>query len=392
MVPGFRAGGVASGIKKDGARDLALIFCPGGASAAGLFTTNQVRAAPVLIARQAVRRGRAAAILANSGCANAYTGGPGMADARALLRRAARILDRRPDEILPASTGVIGERLPVPAIQRALPALVEKLSARGWRAAADAIRTTDTRPKLAWRRGRGALGAVRVVGIAKGSGMVEPHMATILVFLATNARVGGPLLRRLLKEACDRTFNRLSIDGCTSTNDMSLILASGEGCPDPLRPGERRTRLFSAMLGEVCADLADQILEDGEGATKRVRIRVRGARSDREAARAAYAVGNSPLVKTAITGADPNWGRIVQALGASSARIDPGRLGIQIGEAAIVRRGAYGGAAAEQAARRVMRGAAFDIRIELGLGRGEAEIGTCDLTEAYVRINASYRS
>jgi glutamate N-acetyltransferase/amino-acid N-acetyltransferase len=375
MVPGFRAGGVASGIKKDGARDLALIFCPGGASAAGLFTTNQVRAAPVLLAREAVRRGRAAAILANSGCANAYTGRPGTADARAVVRRAARVLDLRPGEILPASTGVIGERLPVPAIHRALPALAEKLSTRGWRAAADAIRTTDTRPKLAWRRGREALGAIRVVGIAKGAGMVEPHMATLLVFLATNARVGAPLLRRLLREACDRTFNRLTIDGCTST-----------------RPGERSTRLFSAMLGEVCADLADQILEDGEGATKRVRIRVQGARSDREAARAAYAVGNSVLVKTAITGADPNWGRIVQALGASPAWIDPGRLAIRIGGAAIVRRGAYGGAAAETAARRAMRGAAFDIRIDLGLGKGEAEIGTCDLTEAYVRINASYRS
>jgi glutamate N-acetyltransferase/amino-acid N-acetyltransferase len=392
MVPGFRAGGVASGIKKDGAKDLALVFCPGGASAAGVFTANQVQAAPVLLARAAVRRGKAAAILANSGCANAYTGRAGAADAREVIRRAASVLGLRPDEILPASTGVIGERLPVSRIRRALPALAQKLSATGWRAAADAIRTTDTRPKLAWRRGRGEGRALRVAGIAKGAGMIEPHMATLLVFLATNARVGAPLLRRLLKGACDRTFNRLTIDGCTSTNDTALILASGEDCPAPLKAGERATRRFAAMLEEVCADLADQILADGEGATKRVRIRVRGARSDREAARAAYAVGNSLLVKTALTSADPNWGRIVQALGSSPARIDPGKLGIRIGGAPIVRRGAYGGAATEAAARGAMRSAAYEIWIDLGIGRGEAEIGTCDLSEAYVRINASYRS
>jgi glutamate N-acetyltransferase/amino-acid N-acetyltransferase len=391
-VPGFVAGGVATGSKKKGAKDLALIFCPAGAAAAGVLTTNKIPAPPVQIARAVFQRGSASAIVANSGCANAYTGRAGTADARVVMRRTAKLLGLHEREVIPASTGVIGQRLPVTAINRALPQLATGLSPRGWLAAADAIRTTDTRPKVSWQQCPAGGGRVQLVGIAKGAGMIEPHMATLLVFLATNARIRAPLLRRLLKNACDQSFNRLTIDGCMSTNDMATVLASGEGCPRALLPGERDTQRFAKLLIEVCRDLANQLAADGEGATKRVRIRVEGASSDRQAGTAAYALGNSLLVKTALHGEDPNWGRIVQALGASGVRLNAAKLGITIGKSPILSRGVYGGAAVEARARRTMQGASYEICVKLGVGRGRDEILTCDLSAEYVRINASYRS
>jgi glutamate N-acetyltransferase/amino-acid N-acetyltransferase len=391
-VPGFLAGGVASGIKKSGARDLALISCPRGATAAGVYTTNQVKSPAVLISRERVRRGGARAILANSGCANTYTGAGGMADARELAARAARALGAPESSVLVSSTGVIGARLPMPRIRAAIPRLVARLDARGWPDAAAAILTTDKRPKLAARSIGLPEGDIRILGIAKGSGMVEPRMATMLVFLATNAAVSAPLLRRLLRQSVESTFNAITIDGCMSTSDTVEILASGEGCRAPLSPGSRSARRFGSALGEVCAELARALVADGEGVGKVVRIRVRGARSTRDARLAAYAVANSMLVKTAFRGEDPNWGRIVQALGAGPARIAPDRLGIAFGKAVIVRRGRYTGAAAEEAARRVMRKPEFGITLDLGLGAGEAEVLTGDLSEAYVRINADYRS
>ena len=391
-MPGFLAGGVASGIKKGRARDLALIFCPGGATAAGVFTTNRVLAAPVVIARERLKAGRASAIIANSGCANASTGRGGLADARAITRRTARLLGVSDGDVLPASTGVIGERLPVASVEGALPGLISKLRPAGFGDAARAIMTTDTRPKLAWRRGRLSGGDVRLVGIAKGVGMIEPHMATLLVFLATNARISASALGRALKGACDETFNRLTIDGCMSTNDTAVILANGEGCSKTVGAGSTAYRRFSKMLREVCGDLAGQLAEDGEGATKRVVIRVSGARSDREARVAAYAVGNSLLVKTALFGEDPNWGRIIQALGASPVALKPDRISIRFGNVPLLRRGSYAGAPAEARARRVMRRPSYDITVDLGAGNGRGEILTCDLSDGYVRINASYRS
>ncbi|MFQ5456855.1 MAG: bifunctional glutamate N-acetyltransferase/amino-acid acetyltransferase ArgJ [Myxococcota bacterium] len=391
-VPGFLAGGVASGIKKGRAKDLALIFCPGGASAAGVFTTNKVVAAPVVIARRRLAGGKARAVLANAGCANACTGGPGARDARAITGQAAKLLGVRDSDVLPASTGVIGERIPVPAVARAMPGLVQELRPGGFGDAARAIMTTDTRPKLAWRRERVSGGDVRLLGIAKGVGMIEPHMATLLVFLATNARLGAPLLGRLLHRACDESFNRLTVDGCMSTNDTAIILASGEGCDKAVAAGSAAARRFSRMLGEVCGDLAEQLAGDGEGATKRVVVRVRGARSGREAQAAAYAAGNSLLVKTAIHGEDPNWGRIVQALGASPANLSPERISIRFGDVVLLRRGKYAGRASEARARRVMRRPRYEITVDLGVGRGRGEVLTCDLSAGYVRINASYRS
>jgi len=391
-VPGFLAGGLASGIKKRGAKDLALIFCPGGANVAGVFTTNRIQSPAVRISRERAAGGRARAILVNSGCANTYTGSAGAADARSIGRYAAGLLGVGEEEVLQASTGVIGSRLPLSLMRRGLPRLVDELSPAGFRRAAEAILTTDTRAKIASRQERLPGGRVRLLGIAKGAGMIEPHMATLLVFLATNARIGAPLLRRLLREACDASFNRLTIDGCMSTSDTAIIMASGEGCRETMRPGSTAARRFSRMLGEVCDDLAADLAADGEGATKRVTVALRGARSDADARTAAYAVANSLLVKTAIHGEDPNWGRIVQALGAAAVRLDPDAISISIGGAAILRRGRYAGRAVEARARRVMQGRAYTLLVDLGLGRGTAEVLTCDLSEAYVRINASYRS
>lgn len=391
-VPGFLVGGTSSGIKKSGAKDLALIFCPHGATAAGVFTSNQVKSPAVQLSRLRVARGRAHAILANSGCANTYTGEAGMGDAREITRQAAAALGVHEGGILPASTGVIGARLPLSKMSRAIPALVARLGGTGWTDAAQAIMTTDTRPKIAFRRARLPEGDLRVVGIAKGAGMIEPHMATLLVFLATNAFVDASLLRRVLRDACDGSFNRVTIDGCMSTSDTAVILASGTECRARLAPAGPSAKRFARMVEEICVDLAEAIVADGEGVTKRVWIRVRGARTDREARLAAYAVANSPLVKTAFRGEDPNWGRIVQALGASQARIRPERLGIRFGKAAVVKQGRWRGAAAEEAARRVMGADAYEIGLELGMGRATAAVLTGDLTEDYIRINASYRS
>jgi glutamate N-acetyltransferase/amino-acid N-acetyltransferase len=392
QVPGFLAGGVASGVKKNGAKDLALIFCPAGASAAGVFTTNQVKAPPVVLARARTRRGVARAIVAVSGCANAYTGARGLADARMITGRAAELLGIAERDVLPASTGVIGVRLPVAGIGRALPGLVSCLSPWGWHDAAEAIMTTDTRPKIGSRWARLPEGHVRIVGIAKGAGMIEPHMATLLVFLATNARVDASLLRAALREACDASFNRMTIDGAMSTNDTAILLASGVECRSAISSESPSARRFSGMLTELCMALAEGAVADGEGATKTVGIQVSGARSDKQARDAAYAVANSMLVKTALGAADPNWGRIVQALGASPAKLDPERLSLRIGDAAIVRRGCYTGEVQEEKARQIMRRPAYEIRVDLGVGRGKGEVLTCDLTEEYVRVNASYRS
>ncbi len=372
--------------------DLALIFCPHGATAAGVFTANQVKGPAVILSRVRLARGRAHAILANSGCANAYTGDAGMRDARAITRQAASALGVREGGILASSTGVIGARLPLGKMSRALPGLVARLSTTGWLDAAEAIRTTDTRPKLAFRKARLAEGDVRVLGIAKGAGMIEPHMATLLVFLATNADVEASFLRSVLRDACEGSFNRVTIDGCMSTSDTAVILASGTRCRNRLSPKGPSGKRFARMVADVCRELAEAIVGDGEGVTKRVAIRVRGARSDRDARLAAYAVANSLLVKTALRGEDPNWGRIVQALGASAARLRPDRIGIRFGKAAVLRAGRWLGAAAEDAARRVMRGDAYEIDIDLGAGRGGAEVLTGDLSEEYIRINASYRS
>lgn len=392
IVPGFRLAGVAAGIKKKaGALDLALLAADGPCTAAAVFTRNRVKAAPVVVAAERVRRGRAQALLVNAGCANACTGRPGLAAARATTAAAARRLGIAPELVLPASTGVIGALLPQDKVAAALPGLVAALSPEGLADFSRAILTTDVGPKVATATVRGAGGAVAVVGVAKGAGMICPDMATTLAFVLTDAIIGAPLLREVLREATDATFNSITVDGDTSTNDTIAVLASGRS-GRRITAGSADARRFGAALREVLGALARKIVADGEGATKVVQIVVRGAPSALAARTVARRIAGSPLVKTAFFGQDPNWGRLLAAAGATRVAFDPARVRIAVDDVAIVRAGLGLGAAAEERARAVMRGPEYRVEIDLGAGRAEAEVLTCDLGLEYVRINADYRS
>lgn len=389
-VPGFRAGGVRCGIKKRGL-DLALITSDFPASAAGVFTRSTVVGAPVTISRERVRRGRARAIVANSGCSNVAMGARGLADARAMAAAAARALGLAPAEVLVASTGVIGQPLPLERIERGVAKAATALTPAGLPAAARAIMTTDTVPKLASARLRIDGRPVTLAGIAKGAGMIEPDVATMLSFLLTDAAVTPALLRRLLRRAADASYNRVTIDGEGSTSDTVLLLANGRAGHAPLRdPASTGARRLAAALGEVAEELARAIARDGEGATRLVTVRIAGARSAAEAERAAKRVANSVLVKTALFGGDPNWGRILQTIGAGRVAIRLPRAEVRLGGVAVFRAGASTGAAARARAGRAMRAPEVDLAVDLGAGRHAATVWTCDLSYEYVRINAEY--
>ncbi len=396
-VPGFTAGAVAADIKGKGTGagsaqprlDLALIHCPGGASVAGVFTRNRMAAAPVLLCRERLAGGSARAVLVNSGCANCMTGKQGRRDAELLSRELAALLHAPAARVFPASTGVIGARLPVERMRAALPALAASLSPGGMEPLSRAIMTTDTRPKAAAAAVALSGGPVRLLGVAKGSGMIAPHMATMLSFVLTDAAVPAPALQRLLKAAVAGTFNAVTIDGDTSTNDTLLLLASGAG---PALRGPADRAAFAAGLRQVCLALAEELAADGEGATRVARVEVAGARSRAEAERVARAVGNSPLVKTALAAGDPNWGRIACAAGYAGVPFDPARFSLSIGEVAVVRRGEPVPGYDEAAAARVMAGERFTLRVSLGDGPGAFALLASDFTEEYVRINKDYRT
>lgn len=392
VVPGFRASGVASGVKTGGGPDLALLVSDAPASAAGVFTRSSVPGAPVELSRERLRRaGRARAVVANAGVANVGLGARGRRDAEAVASAAGRALGCGSEEVLAASTGVIGVPLPVPRLRRGMRAAAEALAPEGLPDAARAILTTDTRPKLAWRRVRVGRRTVTLAGLAKGSGMIEPRMATMLAFFLTDAAVAPRFLRRCLREAAGETLNRVSVDGETSTSDLALLLAGGAAgnrrLDGPSSPGARR---FRSALGEVAEALARELARDGEGATKLVTVSVSGARSDAEAERAGRRVANSLLVKTALFGGDPNWGRILQTVGAAEVGLDLGRAAIRIGGVAVFRSGAATGARARARAGERLAAPEVAIEVELGVGRGRARLFTCDLSEEYVRINAEY--
>ncbi len=389
-VPGILASGLAAGIKPSGKKDLALIYSSSPARAAAVFTSNQVKGAPVLVSQEHVRDGRAQAILASSGCSNVCTGEQGVKDAREMTRITGELLRIAPRQVLIASTGVIGQPLPMDKIRAGLPKLVKGLSPQGGRLAAEAIMTTDTRPKEAALRVDVAGRPVTIGGIAKGVGMLEPHMATMFCFLATDAMVGKDSLPRVLRRAVDRSFNRITVDGDQSTSDTVAILANGLAENAPLERGGKGLRQFARALEAVTRRLARMLVEDGEGATKLVEVAVRGARTRREAVLAARSVANSPLVKTAINGADPNWGRIMMALGKGAARVAADRVAIAIGEEPLVEKGMLRPGARLDRIHEVMGGPAYTINIDLGLGRGEDSVWTSDLSEEYVRINAKY--
>jgi glutamate N-acetyltransferase/amino-acid N-acetyltransferase len=389
-VPGILASGIAAGIKPSGKKDLALIYSSVPARAAAVFTKNQIKGAPVVVSQEHMRDGRAQAILASSGCSNVCTGEQGVKDAREMTKSVGEFLHISPRHVLIASTGVIGQHLPMDKIRTALPKLVKGLSPQGGRHAADAILTTDTVPKEAALRLEVAGRPVTIGGIAKGVGMIEPHMATMFCFMATDAMVASDALQSVLRRAVDRSFNRITVDSDQSTSDTVAVLANGLAENASLERGGKGLRQFARGLELLTTKLARLLVEDGEGATKLVEIRVRGARTRREALVAARSVANSPLVKTAIYGMDPNWGRLMMALGKSSARVVGDRVSIAIGDEVLVERGGPRAGARLDQIREVMGQHEYTINIDLGLGRGEDHVWTCDLTEEYVRINSKY--
>ncbi|MBO7720966.1 MAG: bifunctional glutamate N-acetyltransferase/amino-acid acetyltransferase ArgJ [Kiritimatiellae bacterium] len=389
---GFRAAAAAAGIKYRGRDDVALIVSDAPCRAAALFTTNKVAAAPVIYDRGVVRSGSARVILANSGCANACTGELGLKDARLSALVTAGELGVRPEEVLVASTGVIGRPLPVDRLLAGMKAAAGKLGstrAHGL-AAAKAVMTTDTRPKQACATVVAGGAEVTVGGMAKGSGMIEPNMATMLGFITTDAAVSSAMLKRALRRAVAESFNRLVVDGDESTNDSVFLLANGAAGNREIRAPGGDYEAFFLGLKAVCVSLARQMAADGEGATRFVTVRVTGARTAKDAARAARAVARSPLAKTSWFGGDPNWGRVLAAVGYSGAEVDDMKAEVFYDGETAFSRGATAGPAQLARLAKVMKKKAFTVSVDLHLGDGAAEIYTCDLSTEYVHINADY--
>ncbi len=392
VVRGVRAAGVACGLKRSGAPDLALVVSERPATVAATFTTNRVQAAPIQVSRRNLRGGRFAAILLNSGNANACTGQRGLRDAEAMVREAAGILKRPAGQMFVASTGVIGRPLNMAAIRAGIAHAARRLDPAGGSAAAQAILTTDTTAKEAAVRFLVRGRQVNIGGMAKGSGMIAPRMATMLALLATDARVPAGPLQQALSRAVHGSFNCITVDGDTSTNDMVLCFATGASGTPALSPGSVAWRTFQVGLESVCLRLAKMIARDGEGATKLVEVRVLGARTVAEARLAAETVANSPLVKTTFFGEDINWGRVMAALGRSGARFDPTRVDLLVDDLPVVRGGVGLGVSHEASANRRMRRREFALVANLHAGRATARLWTTDLSEGYVRINAGYRT
>jgi len=389
-VQGFKASAVAAGLKKDKSLDLALIFSERESAAAGVFTNNKVKAAPVIISREHVLNGSARAIVANAGNANACTGKTGLDDARRTTGLLAEQLGIQPDEVLVASTGVIGEPLNMNAISGAVPSLVKALSPDGMPLAARAIMTTDSFQKMSHFDGRAGGQPYRILGISKGAGMIMPDMATMLSFILTDIRVDSSDLNEALLSSVETTFNRITVDGDTSTNDMVLVMANGMAGNRAL--SEAGYRDFKKGLETVMGELARMMVKDGEGATKLIPIEIKGARSSSDAINAARTVANSCLVKTAFYGKDPNWGRIMAALGRADIEMKEESVDIWVDDVQIVAGGLGKGTEAEKRAAERMAGEEFTLTIDLHQGDYQDRIITCDLTHEYVTINADYRT
>ena len=392
LVPGFKFAATAAAIKKPGVLDLALMVADAPAAAAGVFTRNRVKAAPVVITQARLRKGAAQAILVNAGNANACNGPRGLETARATSRAAAKLLNIPERLVLPSSTGVIGAPLPGDRIIQALPQLVAGLHPDGLGEAARAIMTTDTRPKAALVQGNIGGKKFTLAGIAKGSGMIHPDMATLLVFMFTDAAAAPPVLKTLLRQALPISFNRITVDGDTSTNDTILLLASGKAGNAVISEAGAMMSALGEAVNRVMYDLARQVVADGEGARHVYRIEIEGAATPAEAKKAALTVALSPLVKTAMAGEDVNWGRIMAALGRSGAAFDPEGVNIAFGPHPVVQNGRGLGPKAEAAAQQVIKTGAFTMTIHLNQGAFADYYETCDLTEDYIRINADYRS
>ncbi|NOY53131.1 MAG: bifunctional glutamate N-acetyltransferase/amino-acid acetyltransferase ArgJ [Deltaproteobacteria bacterium] len=388
---GFQAAGLACGIKKDNTPDLALLFSDRDAAAAGVFTRNRVVAAPVVWTRKILRKEKLRAVIVNSGNANACTGRRGKDDTTAMAAETARCFNLCAQDIAVASTGVIGQPLPMEKILPAIPLVAAKLSGRGNAQAARAILTTDTFPKSKAVEIREKTGRFRIGGIAKGSGMIHPDMATMLAFFTTDAAIAPALLKKALRTAVDRSFHRITVDGDTSTNDTVLILANGAS-GIRIEEGELISSGFQKALNGICLELAQEIVKDGEGATKFITLRVIHGRKTQECLKIAKAIATSSLVKTALFGEDANWGRILSSAGTAGVPFRPESVDIYFGDIQIVKGGCPSGAAEEKEAARLLKKRKIQITVDLNLGTAETEVYTSDLSYDYVRINAEYRS
>jgi glutamate N-acetyltransferase/amino-acid N-acetyltransferase len=388
--PGFRAAGVACGLKKNGDKDLGLIVSDLPASVAGVFTRNRVKAAPVRLCETRVAAGTCQAVIVNSGNANCATGAEGMAHAEEMARLAARALGLKSERVLVASTGVIGTPLPVERIRDGVPALADGLRPQGFDDLARAMMTTDTVPKAEVRTAEIDGKHFTMAAVAKGAGMIRPDMATMLAFVCTDVAAEPATLRSMLRRACDNSFNRISIDGDTSTNDTVLLMANG--LSEIVLDSESVQAHFQTVLDEMLLSLARQLVKDGEGVTKLVELRVKGAASRNDAVQVADTVAHSPLVKTAFFGEDANWGRIMAAVGRSGVDLDPDRLDVYFDDVQMAAAGLGCGATAEARATAVMKRPEYKVTIDLNSGDAEASLLTCDFSVDYVKINADYRS
>jgi len=389
-VPGFLASAVSAGLKKTNDLDLSLIFSQKKAVAAGVFTTNKVKAAPILLSQERIQKGFLRAVIANAGYANACTGTQGLHDAIQTANMASAGLKISPEETVVASTGVIGAYLPCNLIEKAIPSLVKNLSPYNFESVAKALMTTDSFPKMSFFEGRANGHPFHLLGIAKGAGMIMPNMATMLSFLLTDINIDYQTLWPLFRSAVECTFNRITVDGDTSTNDMVLIMANGVAGNKTLSTKDRKE--FERGLTDVMGELAYMIAKDGEGATKTVIIEVHGAASKNDAHTAARVVGNSNLVKTTLFGQDPNWGRIMAALGRAEVTMEENKVQIWIQGIKIVDGGLMTSEEEEKKAAEKMKEEQITIIIHLNQGEWKDKITTCDLTYDYIRINAGYRS
>ncbi len=389
---GFQAAGIHCGIKKPDVLDLALCVSDVSGPIAGVFTKNRVVAAPVLLDRQHLRSRRGRAIIVNSGNANACTGAQGLVAAKAMATAVAQQLSIPAHHVFVGSTGVIGRVLPIDRVIAAVPALIARLSVPGGDHAAQAILTTDLRPKTVARQARIGGRVVTIGGMAKGSGMIHPNMATMLAYLTTDAAIAPTALQLALRSAVDQSFNCITVDGDTSTNDTVLCLANGLAKNRPIQQGTRPSRDFERLLTDAARELALMICRDGEGVTKVVTIRVQGATTKASAKRVADTIATSNLVKTALFGEDANWGRVMAAIGRSGVAIDPDKVMVRFDDIVMVRRGVGMGPEAEQKIAQVFKQKEFMVTVQLGQGQASAHMWTTDLSYDYVRINASYRS
>jgi glutamate N-acetyltransferase/amino-acid N-acetyltransferase len=387
---GFTACGVAAGIKKNGNLDLGLLVSDRPARVAALFTKNIVQAAPVKLDRERVKCGTARAVIVNAGNANCANGRQGLLAARAMTAAAARALSVTEDQVLAASTGVIGAPFPIEKVEASMPALAAKLDQNGIPDLARAIMTTDTRPKTGVREGLVDGLSYRMVAVAKGAGMIRPDMATMLCFVCTDADVVLADLQMALNRSVDGSFNRMTIDGDTSTNDTVILMANGASGARIESDSDKAG--FQLLLDDLCMDLARQMVKDGEGVTKVVDLTVRGAASNTDARTVADTIAHSPLVKTAFFGEDANWGRIIGAAGRAGVFLDPDRLDLYFDDVQMVKNGTGCGADAEEKATRVLKKPEFSVTLDLKLGEGMAKMLTCDFSLEYVKINADYRS